>query len=141
MTPIILILIGLGAGVAAGIFGIGGGIVIVPALTYFLGFSQHRAIGTSLVILLPPVGLAAVMEYYRNGNVDVPAAIIVATTLFLGAWFGAGLAHKVSGPMLRIAFGIFVVLVGGYTAFSGYRSLKSEASAKDAQQSIDPLLS
>ncbi|MRR14085.1 sulfite exporter TauE/SafE family protein, partial [archaeon] len=75
---LILILIGLVSGVVSGIFGIGGGVLIIPALVYLLGFSQHTATGTSLAILLPPVGLGAVMEYYRRGNVDIRTALIVA---------------------------------------------------------------
>lgn len=70
------IAIGLSSGVLAGIFGIGGGILIVPALMYVAGFSQKLAIGTSLAVLLPPIGIAAVLEYYRNGNVDFRAALI-----------------------------------------------------------------
>ena len=74
----LLLMIGLVSGTASGLFGIGGGVLIVPALLYWAGFSKHAAIGTSLAILLPPVGLAAVIEYYRHGNVDLKAAFIVA---------------------------------------------------------------
>jgi hypothetical protein len=77
-ATLVLLLIGLSAGVVSGFFGIGGGVIIVPALIYLLGFSQHRAIGTSLAILLPPVGLGAAFEYYRHGNLDIRAAIFVA---------------------------------------------------------------
>ena len=70
-----LILIGLSAGLLSGLFGIGGGVLIVPALMYGLGFSQKMATGTSLAILLPPVGIAAVLEYYRHGAVDIKAAL------------------------------------------------------------------
>src|SRR6185295_5410711 len=65
-----LVLIGLVSGLASGVFGIGGGVLIVPGLIYLAGFTQHRATGTSLAVLLPPVGLAATIEYYRHGNVD-----------------------------------------------------------------------
>ena len=122
-TVIILILIGLAAGVISGVFGIGGGVIIVPALIYLLGFTQHRAIGTSLAIFLPPVGLAAVIEYYRHDNLDIKAAIFVALGLFLGAWMGAAFAHWMSGPMLRLSFGIFVLLLGAWLIFGALRRL------------------
>jgi len=87
------VIIGAFGGVASGLFGIGGGVVIVPALIYWAGFSQHKATGTSIAVLLPPIGLAATIEYYRNGNVDLRAAMILAATMFLGAWGGAFLAN------------------------------------------------
>src|SRR6266581_9147771 len=90
----ILILIGAVSGIASGVFGIGGGVLIVPGLIYLVGFTQHRATGTSLAVLLPPIGLAATIEYYRYGNVDIPAAAILAVTMFLGAWVGAAIANK-----------------------------------------------
>ena len=81
---LILVVIGLLGGFAAGLFGVGGGIVIVPALIYWAGFTQHKATGTSLAVLLPPIGLAAALEYYRHGNVDVRAAVILATMMMIG---------------------------------------------------------
>src|SRR3954463_3230110 len=94
------VIIGLAGGLFAGFFGVGGGIVIVPALIYLTGFSQHKATGTSLAVLLPPIGLAAVVEYYRHGNVDVPAAVILAATMFAGAGVGAYFANEVGEPSL-----------------------------------------
>lgn len=114
-TTWILIGIGLAAGFGSGLFGIGGGVIIVPALIYLVGLSQHKATGTSLVILLPPVGLGAVLEYSRNGNVDWKAALIVAGMVFFGATLGAFVANKIAGPMLRLMFGIFVICLGFYT--------------------------
>ena len=108
------VLIGALAGVAAGLFGVGGGIVLVPALIYWTGFSQHVATGTSLAVLLPPIGLAATLEYYRHGNVDVRAAVFLALGLFAGAWVGAWLANQMKGPHLRLAFGLFVTVLGIY---------------------------
>ena len=120
---LLLLLIGLGSGVVSGMFGIGGGVIIVPALVYIAGFSQHLAIGTSLAILLPPVGLAAVIEYYRHGHVDLKVALIVALGLFLGAWAGARYANRLSGPHLRMAFGIFVVCLGIYIIYGAIKRL------------------
>jgi hypothetical protein len=118
-----LIGIGLTAGVASGLFGIGGGVLIVPALIYFAKFNQHAAIGTSLAIMLPPVGLAAVMEYYRNGNVDFKAAFIVATALLIGGWIGANFANQINGYVLKMFFGLFVLGVGGYLVFDAVKAL------------------
>jgi uncharacterized protein len=122
-TLLILLLIGLGAGVFAGFFGVGGGIVLVPALIYVMGFSQHKATGTSLAVLLPPVGLAAVLEYYRHDYVDLKAAAIIAVAALLGAWIGAVLANKLSGPVLRLAFGVFTVVMGFYLIYGAARRL------------------
>jgi uncharacterized membrane protein YfcA len=109
---LILVIIGLLGGITAGLFGIGGGVVIVPMLIYWAGYSQHGATGTSLAVLLPPIGLAAAIEYYRHGNVDLRAAAIVAGTMFVGLWFGAIIANRVKGPYLRLMFGIFIVALG-----------------------------
>jgi hypothetical protein len=120
---ILMLLIGLFAGVASGLFGIGGGVVIVPALIYLAKFSQHAAIGTSLAILLPPVGLLAVLEYYRHGNVDLKAALIVAIAFMAGGWIGAHLANHLSGNLLKLLFGIFVLAMGGYLVFDAVKPM------------------
>jgi hypothetical protein len=116
-------IIGVLAGISAGFFGIGGGIVIVPALIYWTGYDQHRATGTSLAVLLPPVGLAATVEYYRNGNVNIQAAMVIAVTMFLGSYVGAFGANKLSGPVLRLLFGIFVLLLGMYLVHGAMKRL------------------
>lgn len=118
-----LLSIGIVAGIASGLFGIGGGVLIVPGLVFVLGFSQHAATGTSLAVLLPPVGIAAVLEYYRHGNVDLKAAFIVAAALLVGAWFGALLANHVKDTYLRLVFGVFVVGIGLYVVFGALRRL------------------
>ena len=120
---VMFIVIGLLGGLFAGMFGVGGGIVIVPALVYWAGFSQHRATGTSLAVLLPPIGLAAVIEYYRHGNVDIHAAILLAATMIVGAWGGAIIANQMKGPHLRLAFGIFVSVVGVYLIYGACKRL------------------
>lgn len=116
-------LLGLGTGVVSGLFGIGGGILLVPALVYLLGFPSQRAIGTSLAVLLPPVGLAAVLEYSAHGNVDVKAAAVIAATLFAGAWAGAFLANSFDPARVKLLFGGFCVLVGLYTVFEALTAL------------------
>jgi uncharacterized membrane protein YfcA len=119
----IFMIIGLIGGVASGFFGVGGGIVLVPALIYWAGFSQHKATGTSLAVLLPPIGLAATVEYYRNGNVDIQAAVILAATMFVGAWVGAYFANRMEGPQLRLIFGVFVSVLGLYLVYGACRRL------------------
>lgn len=119
----LMLLIGLFSGIVSGVFGIGGGIVIVPALIYLAKFSQHAAIGTSLAILLPPVGIWAVLEYYRHGNVDFKAALIVAIAFMAGGWIGAHLANHISGHLLKLMFGIFVVGIGSYLIFDAVKPM------------------
>lgn len=117
------LVIGLLGGLAAGLFGVGGGIVIVPALIYWAGFSQHKATGTSLAVLLPPIGLAAVIEYYRHGNVDTRAALLLIGGMFVGAWGGAVLANRLRGPHLRLAFGVFTCVMGVYLIYGALKRL------------------
>ncbi|QFY43219.1 sulfite exporter TauE/SafE family protein [Candidatus Methylospira mobilis] len=124
MPPwIIFVIIGVLSGVSAGFFGIGGGIVTVPALIYWAGFSQHMATGTSLAVLLPPIGFAAAFEYYRHGNVDIRAAVILAATMLLGAWIGAYFANQIAGPPLRLIFGLFVCCLGVYIVYGACKRL------------------
>lgn len=124
MTPWIrFALIGMFGGVVAGLFGVGGGIVIVPALIYWAGYSQHKATGTSLAVLLLPIGLGAVIEYYRHGNVDLRAGAILALTMFLGGWVGAIAANRMEGPHLRLAFGLFVCGMGIYLVYGACKRL------------------
>lgn len=119
----LFVAIGLVAGVLSGVFGIGGGVVILPALIYLAGFTQHRATGTSLAVLLPPIGFAAMWEYYRQDSVDVRAAMIIAAAVFVGGWLGAVVANRVSGPYLRLAFGVFVVVLGVSLMIGAFRRL------------------
>ena len=119
----IFAVIGVLGGIAAGLFGIGGGIVIVPALIYWARFSQHLATGTTMAVLLPPIGLAAAFEYYRHGHVDIRAAAILAAAMFIGSWFGAWIANRMAGPQLRLMFGLFVCGLGGYLVYGACRRL------------------
>ena len=122
-ASLILVFIGLIGGVTAGLFGIGGGIIIVPALVYWAGFSQHMATGTTLALLLPPVGLAAAYEYYRHGNIDIRAALILAATMFVGSWLGARLANELNEGYLHLGFGLFVCGLGIYLVYRAGRNL------------------
>jgi uncharacterized membrane protein YfcA len=120
---VLFVIIGICGGVASGLFGIGGGIVIIPALVYWAGFSQHKATGTSLAVLLPPIGIAATLEYYRKGNVDLRAALIIAAAMLVSAWGGALLANQMKGPHLRLIFGVFVTAVGVYLVYGSCKRL------------------
>ena len=110
-TIIILLLIGIAAGVLSGVVGIGGGIIIVPALIYFLGFSQRMAQGTSLAILLLPIGLLGVMQFYKAGYVDVRVTLIIAVAFFIGSYFGSRIALTVPQDILKKIFAVLLILV------------------------------
>ena len=119
MTNIILfIAIGLVAGVLSGMFGIGGGIIIVPALMYLCGFSQLKAQGTSLAILLPPVGILAFISYYKRGQVNVQAGILICIFLVIGSIFGAKIANNIPLSILKRTFGVLMILISLKMIFS-----------------------
>jgi uncharacterized protein len=105
------ILIGIGAGVLSGLFGIGGGVVIVPALLLTARMSPLTATGTSIGALLLPVGALGAWEYHRNGHLDLRAALVIAGGLFFGAFFGAKIAHLLTPLQLKRSFAVFLVLV------------------------------
>jgi hypothetical protein len=103
-------LIGLAAGVLVGLLGIGGGTVLVPALVYLLHVDQHLAQGTSLFVLIPPLGLGALVVYWRRGNVDLAAGILSAVGILLGADLGGRLAVHINSRDLQGFFGLFMML-------------------------------
>jgi uncharacterized membrane protein YfcA len=109
MTLIILLL-GLGVGVLVGLLGIGGGVVLVPALVYLLHMDQHLAQGTSLFILLPPVGLGALREYWKQGQVDLRAGVLCALGMLIGAYAGSLVALPMETRHLKGLFGCFLML-------------------------------
>ena len=92
-------------GIIGGLFGVGGGEIFIPLLIYLFGFSQHQAQGTSLAVLLPPIGLLAALRYYRAGHVDFAVAGLLALVFFFGASIGAIVATKIEGHILRKIFG------------------------------------
>ena len=118
MHPFLLVLIGLGAGVLAGMFGIGGGIVIVPALILLAKFPPQMATGTSLAMFLLPVGALGAWTYWREGHVKVGAALLLALGLFLGSPIGARIALAISQTTLKRSFAILLVLVAGRLWFA-----------------------
>jgi hypothetical protein len=112
-VTLIFLAIGLAAGILAGIFGIGGGLVIVPALVFFAKMPQKTAVGTSLTALLFPVGALGVYAYWRGGHLDLKAALWLALGMFAGAYGGAMIAQTVSESSLKRSFAVLLVLVAG----------------------------
>ena len=112
-TILILIVIGLAAGTLSGLVGVGGGIIIVPALVFFLGFSQQAAQGTSLGLLLLPAGILAVINYYKQGFIDLKVVGIMCAAFVLGGWVGSKLALSLSQEVVKKTFAIVLF----YTAF------------------------
>ncbi len=109
MPYVALLLIGLVAGVAAGMFGIGGGLIIVPALMFVMKARPLDAIGTSLAALIPPVGLLGAVEYYRNGHIKLGWAALIAAGLFAGAFFGARIMISLPEVLVRRIYAIFLL--------------------------------
>lgn len=112
-TSMLLILIGIGivTGAMAGMFGIGGAIIMIPALVFFMGFSQQGAQGTSLAVMLPPVGIIAAYNYYKEGHVNIKFALILAVCFLIGSYFGSKLALNLPQALLKKMFGILLLLV------------------------------
>lgn len=110
---LILIMIGLLAGMLSGLIGVGGGIIVVPALVFFLGFSQHEAQGTSLGLLLLPVGILAVANYYKQGFIDVKVVAIMCLAFVIGGWFGSKLSLALPEEIVKKIFAVILF----YTAF------------------------
>ncbi|MBI1266420.1 MAG: TSUP family transporter [Cryomorphaceae bacterium] len=110
---IILILIGIVAGIMSGFIGIGGGVIIVPALIYFLGLTQFQAQGTSLAIMLPPVGIMAFLNYYKADNVNLKYAAVIAITFIIGGYLGSKIALRMSPMHVRLVFGVIMLYVSG----------------------------
>ena len=98
-------------GIIGGLFGVGGGEIFIPLLVYFFGFTQHQAQGTSLAVLLPPIGLLAALRYYRAGYVNFSVAWLLAAGFVVGAYVGAVVATRIDSTLLRRIFGVFLLLV------------------------------
>ncbi|HZU23550.1 MAG TPA: TSUP family transporter [Terriglobales bacterium] len=103
------IALGIGVGIVSGLIGVGGGIVLVPALVFAFKMEQHMAQGTSLAMLLPPTGILAFMRYYRDGRADLKLGLVLALGVFVGGYFGGKWAQAISGPTLRRVFAVILV--------------------------------
>jgi hypothetical protein len=111
--------VGLAAGVAAGMFGIGGGLIIVPALIFLVGLKEKQAIGTSLAALIPPVGLLGAAEYYRSGYINIKYAALIAAGLFIGAYFGAKIVISMPDVLIRRIYAIFLLVIAARMLIMG----------------------
>ena len=109
MTIAIVLALGLGVGVLVGLLGIGGGVVLVPALVYLLRMDQHLAQGTSLFILLPPIGIGALREYWKQSQVDLRAGILCAAGMLVGGYLGGRIAVPLDSRQLKGLFGCFLM--------------------------------
>ena len=114
MTQVLYVILGVVAGMASGLIGIGGGIIVVPCLIYIFGFSQHAAQGTTLAMLIPPIGLLAAWAYYKQGYANIPVAGLICLGFVLGGYFGAKLAIGFPEVMLRKIFGVCLLAIAGY---------------------------
>jgi len=113
-----LIVIGIITGVAAGMLGIGGAIIMVPALVFIMGLTQHQAQGTSLAVMLPPIGIIAAYNYYKAGEVNLKFALILAGAFIIGSFFGSKLALNIPQHILKKIFAILLLLVSLKMLFS-----------------------
>jgi uncharacterized membrane protein YfcA len=130
--PFVVLLIGLLAGVLVGLLGIGGGVVLVPAMVHTLHMDQHAAQGTSLFVLLPPIGLGALLEYRKKGDVDLRAGILCAIGMLLGGYIGGLIAVPMPSARLTQWFGVFL-MVSALLLWG-----KASKSAPPARPAISP---
>jgi uncharacterized protein len=110
-TILIIIMVGLAAGMLSGLVGVGGGIIIVPALVYFIGFSQKTAQGTSLALIMLPVGIFGVIQYYKQGHVDYRIVGLLAIGFLVGSFFGSKLALTISQETLKKVFAVLMIVI------------------------------
>ena len=118
MSQILYVFLGLLAGIFSGIFGIGGGTVLIPALVFLCGLTQHQAQGTTLAIMVPPIGLLAALRYWQAGNVKISIAAFICLGFFIGGLLGANLIHNVSDPLLEKLFGFYLLFIAAQMIFT-----------------------
>jgi uncharacterized membrane protein YfcA len=128
-TILLLLIVGLVAGILSGLVGVGGGIIMVPALVLFLGFTQKQAQGTSLGIMLLPVGILAVLQYYKQGYINFNTVFIISAAFVVGGFLGSKLALNLSDEKMKKVFAIVLMIV----------SLKMLFFDKPAQKKVDPI--
>lgn len=109
--PLQIAIIGIAAGLLGGMLGLGGAIIIIPALVMLLGFSQQLAQGTTLLMMVMPVGALAAWQYYKEGNVDIKSAIILGVAFFLSGFIGAKFANYIPQEILKKAFAVLMILI------------------------------
>lgn len=117
-TLLALVIIGLITGALGGMLGIGGGLIMIPSLVYFIGLNQHEAIGTSLAVMLPPIGLFAAYNFYKAGQVNLKYALILAAAFMVGSYFTSKIALEIPENIMRKIFSVFLVIVALKMFFS-----------------------
>jgi len=123
-TIFLLSFIGLAAGMLSGMVGIGGGVVLVPALVFMLGLTQHQAQGTSLFVLSMPVLILAVVNYWQTGNVNWRFGLVIASTFIIGAFFGSKLTLRLPEAWVKLIFGILMAYVSFQLISAGYTGIQ-----------------
>ncbi|MCU0650753.1 MAG: sulfite exporter TauE/SafE family protein [Candidatus Omnitrophica bacterium] len=111
MTAFLYVTLGLVAGILGGMFGIGGGSILIPAMVFLFGLTQHQAQGTTLAIMVPPIGILAAMRYYQSGNVKLGMAGFICAGFLIGGLIGAHVIQNVPDIMLKRLFGIFLLII------------------------------
>lgn len=127
-TILVLVFLGILAGALSGFVGVGGGLIIVPALIYFLHYNQLQAQGTSLAVLLLPVGIMAVMHYYKAGHIQIPAALCIGLGFVFGAYFGSKIALSISMTQVKFFFGCLMLVMSIKMIFEAQQKWKQEKS-------------
>lgn len=117
LTIVLLIIVGLVAGALSGMVGVGGGIIVVPALVYILGFTQLQAQGTSLGLLLLPVGFLAVWNYYKQGYIDIKVVLVMCIAFVIGGWIGSKVTLSLPQETVKKIFAVVLLLVAGKMLF------------------------
>ena len=111
MSQFLYVILGVVAGIFGGMFGIGGGTILIPALVYLFGLTQHQAQGATLAIMIPPIGLLAALRYYQAGNVKLSMAGLICLGFLAGGLLGANIIHNVSDTLLKKLFGIYLLFI------------------------------
>jgi uncharacterized membrane protein YfcA len=115
---LLLLLIGVVTGIMAGMLGIGGAVIMIPSLVFILGFSQQMAQGTSLAVMLPPIGILAAYNYWKVGQANIKFALILAAAFIIGSYFGSKLALNLPQAVLKKIFGVLLLLIAAKMLFS-----------------------
>lgn len=139
-TVLIIILIGIAAGILGGLVGVGGGIIIVPALIYFIGFSQKTAQGTSLGLIMLPVGILGVLQYYKQGHVDFKVVGLLAIGFLAGSYFGSKFALSLSQETVKKIFASLMIIIAVKMLFFD-KEKKDNLPAKTSSQVIENKIS
>ena len=138
-TILIIILVGIAAGILSGLVGVGGGIIIVPALVYFIGFSQKTAQGTSLALIMLPVGIFGVIQYYKQGYVDYKIVGILAIGFLAGSFFGSKLALSVSQETLKKIFAVLMIIIAFKMLFLDKPKKKDPETTQQIKDAVPDL--